>query len=87
MSDPGLRVRDELLEISARLTRPEGRAEAIAQLVRVLECEEAVIFIRDPDARELIPAPGFPQTLPEARTWRQALKRRPTPGIWRARVC
>jgi len=87
VSDPGLRVRDELLEISARLTRPEGRAEAIAQLVRVLECEEAVIFIRDPDARELIPAPGFPQTLPEARTWRQALKRSPPPGIWRARVC
>jgi signal transduction histidine kinase len=87
VSDPGLSIRDELLEISARLTRPEGRAEAIAQLARVLECEEAIIFIRDPDARELIPAPGFPQTLPEARMWRQALKQSPPPGSWRARVC
>lgn len=79
--------REEILELLARLTRPAERADAISLLTRVLGCEETLILIRDPNAGELIPAPGFPQTLPNARAWRDALERGPVPGTWRAEVC
>ncbi|HUS08175.1 MAG TPA: ATP-binding protein [Bryobacteraceae bacterium] len=50
------------------------RKEAIAELTSFLNCSEVIIFIRDEELGILLPAPGFPQTLPKGREWQAFLQ-------------
>jgi signal transduction histidine kinase len=58
-----------LLAAVARLVAPEGRAAAAGDLAALLGAEDLLIFVRDPELDILLPAPGFPATLPDGRAW------------------
>ncbi len=62
-----------LLALVADLADPHGRAEASVALARHLGVECLLIFIPDPELGTLLPAPGFPQTLPGGHRWRAFL--------------
>jgi sigma-B regulation protein RsbU (phosphoserine phosphatase) len=66
--DPSIR------SLLLRLTRHDGRAESAKVLAGVLGAEDLVVFARDPEVGVLLPAPGFPQTLPQAKAWRAFLE-------------
>lgn len=51
-----------------------GRAVAAGELADCLGAEELLIFLRDPTNGVLLPAPGFPQTLPPGGAWRQLIE-------------
>lgn len=59
----------ELFELAALLKDPAGRAESARMLARRAGAEDLIIFILDPEIGVLLPAPGFRQTLPDARRW------------------
>lgn len=60
-----------LLDLTAaRDRRAAGRA-----LARALGAEDLVLFLRDPELGVLLPAPGFPQSLPHGRSWREFVER------------
>lgn len=61
------------LPMIARLVEPAQRREAARQLARQLGAEELIVFIPDAEMGVLLPAPGFPQTLPRGRQWRAFL--------------
>jgi signal transduction histidine kinase len=48
---------------------------ATCALAKHLGAEDLIVFIEDPDLGALLPAPGFPQTLPGGQTWRAFLAR------------
>lgn len=53
----------------------EHRSDAARALARTVGAEDLLLFLRDPDLGVLLPAPGFPQTLPDGRAWRAFLDR------------
>jgi PAS domain S-box-containing protein len=56
------------------LTVVSDRREAAQTLARALGADDLILFLRDPELNVLLPAPGFPQTLPEARIWHAFLE-------------
>jgi signal transduction histidine kinase len=67
--------RGRLLSLVAALTNPEGRRHAAKALAAHAGADDLLIFLPDPELGILLPAPGFPQTLPEAGAWRTFLER------------
>lgn len=59
-----------VLALFALLGEIGRRAEAARELVRELGGEELLILIRDEEVNALLPAPGFPRTLPGGDAWR-----------------
>ncbi|MCA1581543.1 MAG: HAMP domain-containing histidine kinase [Acidobacteria bacterium] len=55
------------------LTNPAIRSDAAAALARELGVESLLIFVSDVESGALLPAPGFPQTMPDGRRWREFL--------------
>jgi signal transduction histidine kinase len=55
------------------LSEREGRPDAAARLARASGVEALLIFVRDPDSQAIIPAPGFPRTLPGGPSWKAFL--------------
>lgn len=62
------------------LASSERRREEATGLARLLGAEELLLFIPEPGLDVLLPAPGFPQTLPEGREWRLFLSECLTAG-------
>ncbi|MDP9077300.1 MAG: hypothetical protein M3O71_07760, partial [Bacteroidota bacterium] len=58
-----------LLKLIAGLNDRENRFEAANKLARHFGCVYLFIFIIDQEIGVLLPAPGFPQTLPDGRAW------------------
>ncbi len=58
-----------LLSLVSALTDSDGRREAARIVARHAGADDLVIFVRDTDLGMLLPAPGFIQTLPNAREW------------------
>ena len=65
--------RSEAPSLLARLTDPSQRREAARALARHLGAEDLIVFTRDAELNVLLPAPGFPQTLPQGCSWRAFL--------------
>ena len=63
----------DLLQTAARMAAPETRAEAARDLAVSLGGEQLIVFLRDPEVDAMLPAPGFPQTLPNGQQWRAFL--------------
>ncbi len=63
----------EFFELSARLSDPHRRGGAARGLARLAGAEDLIIFVRDAEIGVLLPAPGFRQTLPDARRWQAFL--------------
>lgn len=55
------------------LIAAEDRGAAARSLARFLGTEDLIIFVMDSEVGVLLPALGFPQTLPEGRRWRAFL--------------
>jgi signal transduction histidine kinase len=75
-----------LLELAAHLRRADARQGAARELALALGADALLIFIRDDEVGLLLPAPGFPQTLPDGRAWRAFLAECVARGQARARL-
>lgn len=64
---------NELLSLLAKLVAPERRSDGVRTLAHFLGAEDLFLFIADPEVKELLPAPGFAQTLPGGRSWHEFL--------------
>ncbi len=63
------------LNLFARLVNPAGRLETARELAGKLGAKDLIFFVPDQEVGALLPAPGFPQTLPVGKVWRALLKR------------
>lgn len=59
----------QTLTFVAALADPAHRDRAVHALALHLGVEDLLLFITDPEIGILLPAPGFPQTLPQGRLW------------------
>ena len=66
--------RGQLLSLVAALAAPENRRAAAKALAAHAGAEDLLIFVRDRELGILLPAPGFPPTLPDAIAWRRFLE-------------
>ncbi|MGI8819733.1 MAG: hybrid sensor histidine kinase/response regulator [Chthoniobacterales bacterium] len=73
-----------LLALIARLTKPANRPAAAEALARHAGAEHLLVFVPDRDLGILLPAPGFPQTLPNAKRWQAFLANCTTDSFPRA---
>jgi signal transduction histidine kinase len=64
----------QLLSLFAALAKPQDRSAAAKALAAHAGAEDLLIFVHDRELDILLPAPGFQQTLPDARAWRAFLK-------------
>lgn len=71
-----------LLKLIAGLNDRENRFEAANKLARHFGCVYLFIFIIDQEIGVLLPAPGFPQTLPDGRAWQSFIKNCPDDGCY-----
>jgi signal transduction histidine kinase len=73
-------VLGDIHKLASRLAQPRIRAEEAACIAREAGAEAFLILLYDAPIDALIPAPGFPQTLPGGPLWRAFLKKQPVPG-------
>jgi signal transduction histidine kinase len=64
-------VQELLRRISALARAPADRQTEARQLARILGGEDVIVLLHDSDVGVFLPAPGFRQTLCDARRWRQ----------------
>ncbi len=64
-----------LLTFIGSLTDFGQRPRATKKLAEALGAEDLILFTQDPSLHILLPAPGFPQTLPEGKKWAAFLKK------------
>jgi signal transduction histidine kinase len=62
-------VKSEIHDFANRLAVPASRAAEAANIALQFGAEAFVVLLRDPEIGALIPAPGFPQTLPGGPAW------------------
>jgi signal transduction histidine kinase len=60
---------DPVVSMLSRLAVPSSRAEAVRELSQFLGCDDVLLFVPDQAVNLLLPAPGFPQTLPNGLEW------------------
>lgn len=58
-----------ILDLVGALHDKNVRFEASVRIAEYFNCSYLMIFIPDPVIGHLLPAPGFPQTLPEGTAW------------------
>ncbi|MGB4398500.1 MAG: HAMP domain-containing sensor histidine kinase [Daejeonella sp.] len=63
-----------LLNLIGELHNKVNRFQAACRLAGYFDCSHLIIFIQDPEIPQLLPAPGFPQTLPNWIGWNNFLK-------------
>lgn len=61
---------DPLVGLYSEMLDPARRRDGARALAVWLGAEDAVLFTQDRHVGALLPAPGFPQTLPRGREWR-----------------
>lgn len=69
-----------LLKLIAGLSDRDDRFEAAKKLAGYFGCSYLLIFIIDQEIGVLLPAPGFPQTLPDGRAWQSFINNCPANG-------
>lgn len=67
-------VASDALRLVTALADDDQRQACIDALACFLNVDALIIFIADPELNLLLPAPGFPQTLADGRTWRRFLE-------------
>lgn len=60
-------------ELVARLAHRSARRSTGRRIARSIGADHLMIFVRDPEIDVLLPAIGFPQTLPRGREWPELL--------------
>jgi signal transduction histidine kinase/ActR/RegA family two-component response regulator len=66
-------LQPEKLSLIVKLTDPDQRRNTARELARYVGADDLTIFIFDADIQVFLPAPGFPQTLPDGRKWKSFL--------------
>ena len=61
------------LQWATRLSDPEQRGAALAELAMDAGARHALLLVGDDDGRVMLPAPGLRQTLPRGACWRALL--------------
>jgi signal transduction histidine kinase len=69
-----------LLKLIAGLSDRENRFRAAINLAGYFGCRYLFVFIIDQEIGILLPAPGFPQTLPDGRAWQAFINNCPANG-------
>lgn len=64
-----------LIHAFVDLTDRDKQDEAATAVARSLGANSAVLFVRDAAVGRSLPAPGFPQTLPSAKSWHTLVAR------------
>ncbi|HEU4792448.1 MAG TPA: hypothetical protein VFS96_02220, partial [Nitrolancea sp.] len=72
--------RNQLLTLVAKLRDPRERQVTARSLARHLGADDLMLFVPDPEIEVLLPAPGFPQTLPGGQAWRTFLAKSAADG-------
>jgi PAS domain S-box-containing protein len=69
------RERAQILALVGALADPVRRRDVARRLAMQLGAEDLIVFIKDtdPEVEVLLPAPGFPQTIPQGRVWQAFL--------------
>ena len=75
-----------LIDELARVVDPAERASGARSLAQLVGATHLCIFIRDPDLDKFLPAPGFPQTLPDGIAWSRFLQSTAQSGSARAQL-
>ena len=75
-----------VVRLAAALADPAHRQEAAERLAHSMGAEAVILLVKDHDAQVLLPAPGFPATLPGGETWRHLLHTLQSAGIYRTQV-
>lgn len=75
-----------VVRLAAALSDAQRRREAADRLAHELGAEAVLLLVEDEDARVLLPAPGFPPTLPGGETWARFLRTLHAPGVHKAEV-
>jgi len=68
-------VGDTVLRLVNAMADPAQRSAAAAALAAHWGGQAVLVLIRDPELDVLLPAPGFPRTLPGGPTWRDLIAR------------
>ena len=63
----------DILEAMLAVTRPSSRVAASRELGQRLGGDSLIVFVHDAEVDALLPAPGYPQRLHDARSWRRFL--------------
>jgi signal transduction histidine kinase len=71
-----------LLKLIAGLSDRANRFEAANKLAGHFGCDYLFVFIIDQEIGVLLPAPGFPQTLPDGRAWQSFINNCPEDGCY-----
>jgi len=58
----------------------EGREDRARALARQVGADDLIVFVRDPLVGSSLPGPGFPQTLPQGRSWRTLVEKAVSEG-------
>lgn len=72
--------------LAAALCDAARRREAAERLAQHVGAAAMLLLVHDEDARVLLPAPGFPPTLPGGETWARVLSALQAPGVHRVQV-
>ena len=64
-----------LLRLATAVADPQSRRQAARELARHFGGSDVLIFLRDEEVNLLLPAPGFPKSLPNGRIWAEFLDR------------
>jgi signal transduction histidine kinase len=66
-----------VLEFAAKLVKPQSRMDEVQKFCAAEGLQTILLFIFDREVGAFLSAPGFPQTLPNARQWREILAQDP----------
>ena len=75
-----------VVTLAAALSDAARRPAAAERLAHAVGAEAVLLLVEDHDAKALLPAPGFPATLPGGETWRHFLQTLQGAGVFRGRV-
>jgi signal transduction histidine kinase len=64
-----------LLRLATAVADPQTRRQAARDLARQFGGNDVLFFLRDDEVNLLLPAPGFPKSLPNGRLWAEFLDR------------
>ena len=76
----------DAVQLTVALAEPGGRPAAAERLARYVGADALTILVEDPAVEALVPAPGFPATLPGGHGWRSLLAAARSPGLHRGTV-
>lgn len=65
---------EETVKLAAALTEIENRRAAARRLAAHFGAEDLIVFVPDAEIEILLPATGFPQTLPQGAQWQKFVK-------------